>query len=337
MQIKKNKENIELSISYYELIQNLWDKKNKKGCYAPHNFKHKIIQMNSLFQGYNSGDSKDLINFILIKLHKELNLINDNEIINKADTIYYQYDRNQVMNIFLEEFKKENNSIISDLFSCTIENISECLDCRKRYKAQGLKKKYKYIFQNTNFLLFPLEDVRKYRNNKFMQMNSNIMTPNMMTDILSNNRVFIMDCFEYYQNPILMNGENKLYCNVCKKKCDSNYRTRIFNPPNILILILDRGKDIKYKVGIDFLPSIDITQYIDKNYANGIQAEYDLYAVLTHIGEGSKNGHYISFCKCHDYTKKWVCYNDDNVSEIIDFIGQVHNYGVPYILFYERK
>ena len=122
-----------------------------------------------------------------------------------------------------------------------------------------------------------------------------------------------------------------------KKKCDSNYRTKIFFPPNILILILDRGKELKYNVGIDFIPSIDITQYIDKNYANGEKAEYDLYAVLTYIGENSKNGHYIAFCKSHDNKKKWFCYNDDNVSEIIDFISQVHNYGLPCVLFYERK
>jgi ubiquitin C-terminal hydrolase len=293
--------------------------------------------MNSLFQGYNSGDSKDLINFILTQLHKELNVINNNNINkNKLDIPYYQYDRNQVLNIFFEEFKRDNNSIISDLFFGINENISECLVCKKRNKAQGLKSKYKYNFQYINYILFPLEKIRNYRNNKFMQMNANIMTPNMMTDILSNNRVFIMDCFEYYQNPIVMKEDNQIYCHMCKKKCDANYRTKIYYPPNILILIMYRGKNMKYNVGIDFLPSIDITQFIDKDYAKGIKAEYDLYAVLTYIGENSKNGHYIAFCKCHDDTKKWVCYNDDNVTEIVDFISQVHNYGIPSVLFYER-
>ena len=61
-----------------------------------------------------------------------------------------------------------------------------------------------------------------------MQINANKMTPNMMTDILNNNRVFIMDCFEYYQNPVLMKEDNQIYCNICKKMCDSNYRTKIF-------------------------------------------------------------------------------------------------------------
>ena len=330
--VQKNKNYLELSTSYYDLIQHLWDKKNKKGFYSPHDFKKKICQMNSLFQSNNEGDSKDLLSFILMKLHEELNKTN-NVIIN--DNINNdEFDRNKVINKFFENFKNENNSIISDLFYGIIENITECINCKNRNKNQGLKSKYKYDLQSINYIIFPLEEVRKYRNNKFMQINANIMTPNMMTDILNNNRVFIMDCFEYFQNPVLMNGENKIYCNICKKKNDANFRTKIYYPPNIMILILDRGKNLQFKVGIDFLPSIDITQFIDKNYNNGLKAEYELYAVLTE--ENKENVHFIAFCKSHDGSKKWYCYNDSKVIEIKDFIKQVHNYGIPYILFYER-
>ena len=331
--VQKNKNNLELSTSYYDLIQHLWDKKNKNGFYSPHEFKKKICQMNSLFQSNNEGDSKDLLSFILMKLHEELNKANKSTI---NDNIYFdEFDRNKVINRFFENYKNENNSIISDLFYGIIENIIECINCKNRNKNQGLKNKYKYILQTINCIIFPLEEVRKYRNNKFMQINANIMTPNMMTDILNNSRVFIMDCFDYFQNPVLMNGENKLYCNICKKKNDSNFRTKIYYPPNIMILILDRGKNLKFKVGIDFLPSIDITQYIDKNYNYGVKAEYELYAVLTE--ENKENVHFIAFCKSHDGSKKWYCYNDSKVIEIKDFIKQVHNYGIPYILFYERK
>ena len=334
--VQKNKNYLELSTSYYDLIQHLWDKKNKRGFYSPNDFKNKICQMNSLFQGDSEGDSKDLISFILMKLHEELNEANNVKNHNNNINID-QFDRNKVINNFFEDFKKENNSIISDLFYGVIENISECINCKNRNKNQGLKSKYKYTFQSINFIIFPLEEVCKYRNNKFIQINANIMTPNMMTDILNNNRVFIMDCFEYYQNPVLMNGENKIYCNICKKKNDANYRTKIYYSPKTMILILDRGKNLQFKVGIDFLPSIDITKYIDKNYNSGLNAEYDLYAVLTHIENNKENGHYLAFCKSHDGAKKWYCYNDSKVTEIKDFIKQIHNYGMPYILFYERK
>ena len=337
--IENNNYKSELTTTYYEVIKNLWDKKNKKG-YNAINFKEKLIQMNQLFKGYNPGCPKDLIDFILNRLHEELNKKDKYHVTdenNKKDKIYYQYDRNQMINMFIEEYKRDYKSIISDLFFGISENISECINCKKRNKEQGLKMKYKYDFQVFHYLVFPLEEVRYYRNEKFMKINADIMTPNMMTDILSNNRVFITDCFEYYQKTKFMKGENKMYCNVCKKDRETNFKTKIFTPPNIMILILDRGDGFQYNVGLDFLPSIDITQYIDNNYAKGEKAEYDLYAVLTYVGESEKAGHYIAFCKSHDKYKKWICYNDNHVAEIIDFISQIHNYGTPYALFYERK
>ena len=339
----KNEKALELCTSYYEVIENLWNKKNKKKFFIPKNFKEKLRKMNSLFRGYNSGEPKDLISFILLKLHEELNIVKKTkEKIdkNKLHSKYNIYDRFNVLNEFLTDVKIKNNSIISDLFYGVIENISECLTCKERNKKKGLDRKFKYEFKTINYFIFPLEEIRKFRNNKFLKINANIMTPKMMTDIINNDRVFIMDCFEFYQNPLVIKGDNvdnKIFCEICKKNRDSNYRTKIYYPPNIMILILDRGENIKYKVGIDFVTSIDITQYVDKEFTVNNKFEYNLYGVITFIGEKIKSGKYIAFCKCHDDTKKWVCYNDDNVAEIVDFISQVHNYGLPSVLFYEKK
>ena len=334
----KDEKSLELSTSYYELIKNLWNKNNKNKSFSPKDFKEKIRKMNSLFTGYNSGEPKDLISFILIKLHGELNVIpkkKPQENKNKLHSKYNVYDRFNVLSEFLADTKIKNHSIISDLFYGIIENISECLICKDKNKMKGLTRKFKYEFKNISYFIFPLEEIRKFRNNKFLKINANIMTPNMMTDIINNNRVFIMDCFEYYQNPLVLKDEKQLYCEVCQKKTDANFRTKIYYPPNIMILILDRGENIKYKVGIDFVPSIDITQFVDKEFTLEAKFEYELYGVITFIGENRKSGKYIAFCKCHD-DKKWVCYNDDNVTDIIDFISQIHDYGLPSVLFYER-
>ena len=339
----KDEKAIELCTSYYEVIENLWNKKNKEKFFVPKNFKEKLRKMNPLFQGYNSGEPKDLIKFILLKLHEELNIVKKTKEKvdkNKLHSKYNVYDRFNVLNEFLTDMKIQNNSIISDLFYGVIENISECLVCKEKNKKKGLNRKFKYAFKTINYFLFPLEEIRKFRNNKFLKINANIMTPNMMTDIINNNRVFIMDCFEFYQNPLVFkadNGDDQLYCEICQKNRDANFRTKIYYPPNIMILVLDRGDNIKYKIGIDFVTSIDITQYVDKEFTLDNKFEYDLYGVITFIGENIKSGKYIAFCKCHDDTKKWVCYNDDNVAEIVDFISQVHNYGLPCALFYEKK
>ena len=335
----KDENNLELSTSYYEVIKNLWNRRNENKSFSPNNFKDKLRKMNSLFNGYNSGEPKDLISFILLKIHEELNVVKkkkQQENKNILHSKYNVYDRFNVLNEFLIDTKIKNNSIISELFYGIIENISECLICKEQNKKKGLTRKFKYEFKNIKYLVFPLEEIRKFRNNKFLKNNADKMTPNMITDIINNNKVSINDCFEYYQNPLILTNEDQIYCEVCQKKTNANFRTKIYYPPNIMILILDRGENIKYKVGINFEETIDITQFIDKEFTIESRIEYELYGVITFIGENIKTGKYIAFCKSNNKNQKWVCYNDDNVVDIVDFMSQVHNYGLPSVLFYER-
>ena len=44
-----------------------------------------------------------------------------------------------------------------------------------------------------------------------------------------------------------------MYCNNCKKTCDFIMSTKLITGPNILIIILNRGKGIEFNVKINFL------------------------------------------------------------------------------------
>ena len=106
--------------------------------------------MDSLFQGAKANDSKDLVNFIIMKLHEELN-----EKVEKNQTNatgLNQFDKNLMLNYFKKEFYKENKSIISDLFYGINGTKYQCSKCQ--YK--------KYNFQVGFFYIFPLEEVRKF-------------------------------------------------------------------------------------------------------------------------------------------------------------------------------
>ena len=46
----------------------------------------------------------------------------------------------------------------------------------------------------------------------------------------------------YYQKAELFTGDNKNYCNICKQLNESLYTPTIFSSPNVLVLILNRGK-----------------------------------------------------------------------------------------------
>ena len=106
------------------------------------------------------------------------------------------------------------------------------------------------------------------------------------------NIISLYDCFCYYQKTDLFSGENRNYCNVCKQLFDSYYTTKIYTCPNVLILILNRGKGDSFNVKLNFGEVIDVTPFIlIKDIPLII---YSLYGVITHIGQSGPNAHFVA-------------------------------------------
>ena len=151
---------------------------------------------------------------------------------------------------------------------------------------------------------------------------------------INNNRVTLNECFYYNQKTELFTGENRNYCNICKQLYDSNYTSRIFISPNVLLLILNRGKGNIYDVKLDFTELIDITQFVlQKDIPKII---YSLYGVITHIGQSGPSAHFVASCKS-PIDKKWYRYNDAMVNPITNIQKEVIEFGTPYILFYQKN
>jgi ubiquitin C-terminal hydrolase len=148
------------------------------------------------------------------------------------------------------------------------------------------------------------------------------------------NAVNIDDCFTYNQKTDYFTGENKNYCNICKQLSESYYTSRIYVCPDILILILNRGKGNIYKVKMNFNEVIDITNYVIQN--ENKRVIYNLYGVITHIGESGPNAHFVASCKS-PVDGKWYRYNDAKVDPIQNFQKDIHDFCSPYILFYEKN
>ena len=311
------------SREFYEVLKHLWlkDYNRNKTYYEPYDFKQIISDMNPLFQGIQANDAKDLINFILQQLHEDLN-----EPINKQGIYSFnvdQYNEQQMFNNFIEDFKKNQRSIISDIFFFIIETKTECLNCKQRNQMCGITNPvYLYNFQIMNFLIFPLEEVRKY---KIMQYQQNFQDVNLV------------DCFNYNQKIDYMQGENQMWCKNCQQNSPSQYMSIIYSAPIDFVLILNRGKGNIYNVKLNFDEILDIGNFVFMKQSNNLI--YHLYAVVTHIGPSSMGGHFIAFCKS-PIDNKWYKYND----AMVEYIGNFHNnkvdivnFGVPYILFYELQ
>jgi len=319
------KQNLQLSPIYLELIKKLWNKNGPKS-FSPNNFMNVIEKMNPLFKQGQAGDSKDFIIFILEQLHKELKSpikLNNNNKSNNMNEPLNQYDKNNAFNYFFNDFKKEC-SIISDVFFGFTETTNECLYCNNIYNSKGFSQPICYNYGIFNCLIFPLEEVKNLKNNSMQ--NNNYMN--------NNNIVSIYDCFYYNQKNELFTGDNRNYCNICKQLFDSIYTSKIFISPNVLILILNRGKDNKFNVKLTFYENIDISSFVLRKDTPKII--YNLYGVITHIGQSGPNAHFVASCKS-PIDHKWYRYNDSMVNSIENIQKEVIDFGTPYILFYQKS
>jgi len=247
-----------LSKVYLELVQKLWDKKSKEHTFSPKVFMETVTGMNPLFKKGDPGDSKDFIIFILEQIHRELKRpINSNNI-KKVEPLN-QYEKQNAFNNFFEDFKNEC-SIISDVFFGFNETTNICLNCKNNYNSRGMENPVCYNYSIFNCIIIPLEEVKKMKNNS--NQNNSMQINNFF--INNNNRVSLYECFYYNQKSELFTGQNQNYCNICKQTWDSMYASKIFVSPNVLILILNRGKGNIYDVKLDYDETIDITEYVLK-------------------------------------------------------------------------
>ena len=348
-----------LTESFKILIDNLcpkqYDNHHSKNAnnyyYAPYDFKEKISKMNPLFKGVQANDAKDLVNFIIMTLHEELNMGQKQNNVN-MNLQAFQTNEQMMLCCFMNIFGNENKSIISNTFYGVTHTYTKCSNCPF----------FNHNFEAYFFLIFPLEEVRKFKieeinkNNLLLNQNINIMNANMMMNmnqnimmnftqmqkeyqdnltklqLLQNNLLNIEDCFDYNQKIENFVGENAMYCDICKMQLPSTFQTKLYNAPEVLILILNRGKGIQFKIKLQFYLQINVSNYIENKNSGCI---YDLIGVVTHMGDSSENGHFISSCK-NPMNNCWYQYNDDLVFPINDFNKQVLNYAMPYILFYKK-
>ena len=282
-----------LSFVLAEVLKNLWEKLEHR-FYAPNNFKNLISEMNPLFKGIAANDPKDLILFLLEKMHNELNkpinnIPDNNKVPNSCNFI-------EVYKDFVYWFENKNKSIISDEFYFFTNNISTCQYCGTQI----------HNTQSNNILFFPLEEVRKYKN-------------------YNHNNVAILDCFDYYGKKEIYPS---FYCNSCNQNYQAISQTQIIRAPKTLIMNFNRGKGIEFNVNVIFEEYLNLRKYVCDNNS---PYYYELTGVICHFGSNDMGGHFIAYCKnCNNC--EWYKYNDQIVTKCS--FNEVKGTGLPYVLFY---
>ena len=287
-------EKTKLTFALAEIFHNLWENKKIKN-YSPKYFKKIISEMNPLFQKKGSKDTKDLILFILVGIHNELN--------QKLENIYNSY-RNKLdfillFNDFSNYYKKNNKSIISEEFYGFYNSMLKCCSCNT----------IKHNIKILNILDFPLEEVRKY-----------IRTPY--------NFVTLENCFEYYESELLHN-DNKILCKYCKNYSSILTQKKIIISPKTLIINLNRGDELQYNIGIQFEEHLNLKKYIFKSEESPYS--YELVGVIIYLRSNDMGGHFIAYCK-NSYDCEWYQYNGAKVTK--SSFQEICKNGLPDVLFY---
>ena len=323
-----------LSISFKNLIDHLWSEdlspnKIDNNYYIPTDFRTKIANKSDLFQNNVANDAKDLVNFIIMTLHDELNKANKNNTNNDNNfqngVMINQFNKKLVLENIVKEFEKNNKSIISDIFYAMNLSETQCSFCRNIL----------YNYQIYYFIVFPLEEVRKFKYPQFY-INNNFNNYPQYNQINNYNNipkeVSIYDCFEYDRKINNMVGQNQMYCNYCKANTNCIMVTKLVTGPEVLILLLNRGKGLEFDVKINFVEYLNLEKYIEMKNTGYY---YELLGVITHIGENGQGGHFIAYCR-DPFTNVWSKYNDAIVTEVNNFKSDILDFANPYLLFYQK-
>ena len=334
-----------------------------KDSIKPVNFKNVLSEMNPLFKGVQANDSKDLILFLLETMDKELTLRN-----NRTNQMMI-FNSNSLKDMEPQNFKKYHNSIFSEIFYGFQKSVMKCCRCNKELPTYSvfnfvifpLEKIYNDLnnqnnmqqnnnmnnyYMNNNMNLFGNSNYNMYMySNNYNIFRNNInnfnkfnapTTINPISRMRINNinkqekkKLSLNDCFKMNKNLENLTGENQIFCNNCRSKQNAIMYDEIHKAPNVLIIILNRGKGNSFECDIDFPMELNLSEHIS-NPAS--PKNYELIGVISHLGESSMEGHFIAYCKHFD--EGWYLFNDGIVRQ--EPGKGVYN-GVPYILFYKNK
>ena len=179
-----------------------------------------------------------------------------------------------------------------------------------------------------------------------ININQNLMNISMNTDntnniknnlnkikLLQNNIVDILDCFEYNQKIENLFGENVIYCDNCKAPLPVTLQTKLYNCPQVLILVIKRGINKQFNVKLQFYLELNLSKYIESKNSGII---FDLIGVIAQNDKEKENGHFLAIFKSF-VDNNWYQDNNGLVLPLNNFNQQILNNFTPCILFYNKK
>ena len=272
----------------------------KSSSIQPVSFKSQLEQFAPQFIGTEQHDAQELLSFLLDGIHEDLNRIPLKPYIEDIDSDGTNDEQDAIE--AWKNYLRRDKSLIVDIFQGQLRSTCQCLTC-------GHKN---IRFEPFMYLSLPISDSCRS----------------------------LKDCLDLYLQQELLQGENRWYCEKCKKHRDATKKTDLWILPAILIVHLKRFKVNEYgqrgskrDVAIDYpIQKWDLSGVVKSRGSE--YPLYDLYAVSNHVG-GLSGGHYTAF-SLNRFDDQWYEYNDSTSRRVkLDTLRR--NQSSAYLLFYNRS
>ena len=296
--INQNASNLPITFAYLYGINTINNSVNEEWNNSLCRIRKVLTTENNKFEGNKEMETNEIINFLLGKMHKELNQINNDIKFHRSETYEIEsYDKNEAIRKFSILSAQKNKSAIFDYFFGIMKTKSICLNC----------KTPKFSFNHFYFVSFNLGLVE--RENKF----NNLSIENLFA----------------IQNDICIKIDKNKYriCNVCKSVQVHYQRKQFYCFPHFLIIYLERGNNCqkKNKIKYDLILNLENQCEINKN-------KFKLVGIIKRLDKNGKE-HYISIY--FDYKiKSWILRDDSNMAKINSPFD--HNQGIEVMFFFKE-
>ena len=277
------------------------------------------------------NNTYNVMNFLIFHLEKTYNELNqqknnNNNMNNDMSNINNQYNMN---NPYLQNNQYNMNNMYNNMnYQYNMNNMYNNMN--NQYNMNNMYNNMNRITNNysnnyNNFRRGVSENPLRPQTSIALRISKN----NFMKNIQNEKKKLTLDeCFEHNRNAENLTGENQIYCNKCRCNTNAVMYDEIHKAPNVLIIILNRGKGNIFECDLDFPHAIDLSKYITNPES---PKSYELIGVISHLGQSSLEGHFIAYCKHFDGS--WYIFNDSIVKQI----GEKKDFkGIPYILFYKN-
>ena len=233
---------------------------SNKKVVKPIQFKKQLGKFAPQFSGTYQHDAQELLSFLLDGIHEDLNRVKDKPYIEDRDCNGKNDEKDAIE--AWKNYLARNKSLVVDLFQGQLRNTCRCNKC-----------------EHTNIRFEP-----------FMYLSLPI----------SDSCQTLQDCLDLYISTDELKGENRWYCEKCKKHRDGTKKIDLWITPPILIVHLKRFKYNEYghvgsknNVDIRFpMEGWDLSGAVKSK--GSVSSVYDLYAVSNHFGN-LRSGHYTAY------------------------------------------